>query len=64
MKEKDERIAKPGIRGSVIFILIFILVLIWFGVSEEDPESVGAIDAAAPATGTNALLVPDYPLYC
>ena len=38
MKTEDERIAKPGILGSVIFIFIFILVLLWFGASEDDPQ--------------------------
>ena len=55
MKTEDERIAKPGIVGSLIFIVIFILVLIWFGVNEEEQDGSGENGSA---TGALALSTP------
>lgn len=66
MKAEDERIAKPGILGSVIFILIFILVLLWFGVSEENPEvsvgksgGTGVLEAVVQSSPIRTLPLPD-----
>lgn len=28
---KDERIAKPGGRASIVFIVVFLIILLWFG---------------------------------
>ena len=53
MKAEDERIAKPGIVGSVIFILIFILVWIWFGVTEEEQDGSGENGSATGALVLN-----------
>lgn len=61
MKAEDERIAKPGILGSVIFILIFVLVLLWFGVKEEDPQDEGAQGNASGAKGAITQLETDIP---
>ena len=49
MTDKDERTATPGIVGSVIFILIFILVLIWSGVKEEEQDGSGENGSATGA---------------
>jgi len=39
--QNDERIAKPGARASIVFIIVFFIILLWFGSSGQN-EAQGA----------------------